>query len=167
MGMLATSGHIPIGYHKDESKTAATFPVVGGVRYAVPGDMAKLMADGTIAVYGRGSMSINSGGEKIFPEEVEKALKSHPAVFDAIVVGTPSERWGAQVTAVVQLRRGLLDPVCAADLRDHCRSHLAGYKLPRDAVFVDAVRRSPSGKPDYRWAKDVAMAALDGSVTTG
>ena len=167
MGMLATSGHIPIGYHKDESKTAATFPVVGGVRYAVPGDMAKLMADGTIAVYGRGSMSINSGGEKIFPEEVEKALKSHPAVFDAIVVGTPSERWGAQVTAVVQLRRGLLDPVCAADLRDHCRSHLAGYKLPRDAVFVDAVRRSPSGKPDYRWAKDVAVAALDGSVTTG
>ena len=107
MGMLATSGHIPLGYYKDEAKTAATFPVVDGVRYAVPGDMAKLLEDGTIAVYGRGSVSINSGGEKIFPEEVEKALKSHPAVFDAIVVGTPSERWGSQVTAVVQLRTGL------------------------------------------------------------
>ena len=107
MGMLATSGHIPLGYYKDEAKTAATFPVIDGVRYAVPGDMAKLLADGTIAVYGRGSVSINSGGEKVFPEEVEKALKSHPAVFDAIVVGTPSERWGSQVTAVVQLRTGL------------------------------------------------------------
>ena len=107
MGMLATSGHIPLGYYRDEARTAETFPVIDGVRYAVPGDLAKLLADGTIAVYGRGSVSINSGGEKVFPEEVEKALKSHPAVFDAIVVGTPSDRWGAQVTAVVQLRTGL------------------------------------------------------------
>jgi acyl-CoA synthetase (AMP-forming)/AMP-acid ligase II len=167
MGMLATSGHIPLRYYKDEAKTAATFPVVDGVRYAVPGDLAKVLADGTIAVYGRGSVSINSGGEKIFPEEVEKALKSHPAVFDAIVVGTPNERWGSQVTAVVQLRHGLARTPSPDDLRDQCRSHLAGYKLPRDIVFVDMVRRSPSGKPDYRWAKDVAIAALDGSVTTG
>ena len=167
MGMLATSGHIPLGYYKDEAKTAATFPVVEGVRYAVPGDMAKLLEDGTIAVYGRGSVSINSGGEKIFPEEVEKALKSHPAVFDAVVVGTPSERWGAQVTAVVQLRTGLDTPPGLEELRDHCRDHLAGYKLPRQAVFVEAVRRSPSGKPDYRWAKEVATAALEGTVTKG
>ena len=167
MGMLATSGHIPLGYYKDEVRTAETFPVVDGVRYAVPGDMAKLLADGTIAVYGRGSVSINSGGEKVFPEEVEKALKSHPAVFDAIVVGTPSERWGAQVTAVVQLRTGLESTPDLRALRDHCRQHLAGYKLPREAVFVDAVRRSPSGKPDYRWARDVAVAALEGSLTTG
>jgi len=167
MGMLATSGHIPLGYYRDEARTAETFPVVDGVRYAVPGDMAKLLADGTIAVYGRGSVSINSGGEKVFPEEVEKALKSHPAVFDAIVVGTPSERWGAQVTAVVQLRTGLASSPDLGALREHCRQHLAGYKLPREAVFVDAVRRSPSGKPDYRWARDVAVAALEGSLTTG
>ena len=167
MGMLATSGHIPLGYHKDEAKTAATFPVVDGVRYAIPGDMAKLLADGTIAVYGRGSVSTNSGGEKIFPEEVEKALKSHPAVFDAIVVGTPSDRWGSQVTAVVQLRTGLDVGPGLDELREHCRAHLAGYKLPRDAVFVDTVRRSPSGKPDYRWARDVAVAALEGSLTAG
>ncbi len=167
MGMLATTGHIPIRYHKDEAKTVATFPVVDGVRYAVPGDMARVLADGTIAVYGRGSVSINTGGEKVFPEEVEKALKSHPAVFDAIVVGTPSERWGSQVTAVVQLRAGLESPPGLGELREHGRAHLAGYKLPREVVFVDAVQRSPSGKPDYRWAKDAAVAALEGSVTTG
>ena len=167
MGLLATTGHIPLCYYKDEAKTAATFPVVDGVRYAVPGDLARLLADGTIAVYGRGSVSINTGGEKVFPEEVEKALKSHPAVFDAIVVGTPNERWGSQVTAVVQLRPGAGPGPDPAELREHCRDHLAGYKLPREVVFVDAVRRSPSGKPDYRWAKDVAVAALEGSVTTG
>jgi acyl-CoA synthetase (AMP-forming)/AMP-acid ligase II len=167
MGMLASSGHIPLRYHKDEAKTAATFPVVDGVRYAVPGDMAKILADGTIAVYGRGSVSINTGGEKVFPEEVEKALKSHPAVFDAIVVGTPSERWGSQVTGVVQLRPDLVTAPDREELREHGRAHLAGYKVPREFVFVDAVRRSPSGKPDYRWARDVAVAALEGSVTTG
>ena len=167
MGMLATSGHIPLGYYRDEVKTAATFPVIDGVRYAVPGDLARHLEDGTIAVYGRGSVSINSGGEKIFPEEVERVLKSHPAVFDAVVVGTPDERWGSQVTAVVQLRTGLVDVPDAEALRRHCRPHLAGYKLPRATVFVDAVRRSPSGKPDYRWAKDVAVASLTGSLTTG
>jgi acyl-CoA synthetase (AMP-forming)/AMP-acid ligase II len=167
MGMLATSGHIPLRYHKDEAKTKATFPIVDGVRYAVPGDIAKVLADGSIAVYGRGSVSINTGGEKVFPEEVEKALKSHPAVFDAIVVGTPNERWGSQVTAVVQLRSDLATTPGPEELQEHSRSHLAGYKVPRDVVFVDCVRRSPSGKPDYRWAKDVAVAALEGSVTTG
>jgi acyl-CoA synthetase (AMP-forming)/AMP-acid ligase II len=159
MGMLATSGHIPLGYHKDPAKTAATFPVVDGVRYAVPGDIASVDADGSIVVYGRGSVSINSGGEKIFPEEVEKALKSHPAVFDATVVGTPDERWGSQVTAVVELRPDHAGhPPTLTELQDHCRAHLAGYKLPRRLVLVDEMVRSPSGKPDYRWAKDVAMA---------
>jgi acyl-CoA synthetase (AMP-forming)/AMP-acid ligase II len=161
IGMLATSGHIPIGYHKDPEKTAATFPVIDGVRYAIPGDLASVDEDGTIVVYGRGSVSINSGGEKIFPEEVEKALKSHPDVFDATVVGTPHERFGAQVTAVVELRPGSREaPPSLADLRDHCAGHLAGYKIPRAVVFVDATVRSPSGKPDYRWAQATARAEL-------
>ena len=161
VGMLATSGHIPLGYYKDEAKTAATFPVIDGVRYAVPGDLASVDADGSIVVYGRGSVSINSGGEKIFPEEVEKALKRHPAVFDATVVGTPNERFGAQVTAVVELRPEHSDNAPGlAELQEHCREHLAGYKVPRAVVFVDATVRSPSGKPDYRWAKETALAAL-------
>jgi len=161
IGMLANSGWIPIGYYKDEAKTAATFPVVDGIRYAVPGDLASVDADGSIAVYGRGSVSINSGGEKIFPEEVEKALKSHPAVFDATVVGTPNERFGSQVTAVVELRPDFAgNPPSLGELQEHCRLHLAGYKVPRAVVFVDDTVRSPSGKPDYRWAKDTALAEL-------
>ncbi len=161
VGMLANSGYIPLGYYKDEVKTAATFPTINGVRYAVPGDMASLDADGSIAVYGRGSMSINSGGEKIFPEEVEKALKSHAAVFDATVVGTPNDRFGSQVTAVVELRSAnKSNEPSLAELQDHCRQHLAGYKVPRAVVFVDHTVRSPSGKPDYRWAKETALASL-------
>ena len=161
IGMLANSGQIPLGYYKDEAKTAATFPVIDGVRYAVPGDLASVDENGFIAVYGRGSVSINSGGEKIFPEEVEKALKRHPAVFDATVVGTPNERFGSQVTAVVELRpEHADDPPALSELQDHCRQHLAGYKIPRAVVFVDATVRSPSGKPDYRWAKETALAAI-------
>jgi len=161
VGMLANSGHIPVGYYKDPTKTAATFPVIDGVRYAVPGDLASVDPDGAIAVYGRGSVSINSGGEKIFPEEVEKALKRHPAVFDATVVGTPNRRFGSQVTAVVELRPEHSDtPPELSELQDHCRQHLAGYKVPRAVVFVDATVRSPSGKPDYRWAKETALAGL-------
>jgi acyl-CoA synthetase (AMP-forming)/AMP-acid ligase II len=162
IGMLANSGHIPLGYYKDEVKTAATFPVIDGVRYAIPGDMASVDENGFIAVYGRGSVSINSGGEKIFPEEVEKALKRHPAVFDATVIGTPNERFGSQVTAVVELRPEYVDsPPSLSELQDHCREHLAGYKIPRAVVFVDDTVRSPSGKPDYRWAKETALAALE------
>ncbi len=161
IGMLATSGHIPLGYYKDEKKTAATFPVVNGVRYAIPGDMASIDADGSVAVYGRGSVSINSGGEKIFPEEVEKALKRHPAVFDATVIGTPNDRFGSQVTAVVELRHERSgQPPSLAELQEHCRQHLAGYKVPRAVVFVPETQRSPSGKPDYRWAKETALAGL-------
>lgn len=157
-GWLARAGHVPLGYFKDAEKTAKTFPVIGGTRFAVPGDHAKLAADGTIVVLGRGSVSINSGGEKIYPEEVEKALKHHPAVYDAVVVGTPNERFGQQVTAVVQARAG--EEPTEHELAEFCARHLARYKLPRAIVFVDEMVRSPSGKADYRWAKATALKHL-------
>jgi acyl-CoA synthetase (AMP-forming)/AMP-acid ligase II len=154
VGKVARTGNIPIGYHKDPVKTAETFITIDGVRYAVPGDFATVEADGTITLLGRGSVSINSGGEKIFPEEVEAALKAHPAVFDATVVGAPDERWGQRVAAVVQFRPGRAASL--EELQAHCRKRIAGYKVPRQLHVVDQVRRSPSGKPDYQWAKDVA-----------
>jgi len=157
-GWLARSGHVPLGYFKDPEKTAQTFPVVNERRYAVPGDHARVEADGTIVVLGRGSVSINSGGEKIYPEEVEKALKHHPAVYDAVVVGTPNERFGEQVTAVVQPRAGAAPSL--DELNEFAAQHLARYKLPRSVVFVDAMVRSPSGKADYRWAKRLALEKL-------
>ncbi|MDX2165537.1 MAG: acyl-CoA synthetase [Deltaproteobacteria bacterium] len=157
-GWLARGGHVPLGYYKDAEKSAKTFPTIGGARYAVPGDHATVAADGTITVLGRGSVSINSGGEKIYPEEVEKALKHHPAVYDAVVVGTPNERFGQQVTAVVQTRDGA--SVQEAELSDTAAQHLARYKLPRAILFVDEMVRSPSGKADYRWAKKLALERL-------
>ncbi len=157
-GWLARRGHVPLGYFKDAEKTARTFPVIGGVRYAIPGDHAQLAADGSIIVLGRGSVSINSGGEKIYPEEVEQALKHHPSVYDAVVVGTPHARFGQQVTAVVQARAGDVPP--EQELIEFCAHHLARYKLPRTIVFVDEMVRSPSGKADYRWAKKIALASL-------
>jgi acyl-CoA synthetase (AMP-forming)/AMP-acid ligase II len=123
----------------------------------MPGDFATVEADGTITLVGRGSVCINTGGEKVYPEEVEGALKSHPAVYDAVVVGVPDERWGERVAAIVQLR-DRADPPGDDTLIEHCRSQLAGYKLPRSFVAVDEVLRSPSGKPDYPWAKQVAAA---------
>ena len=158
VGKLARRGHVPVGYYKDPVKTAATFPVVDGVRWSVPGDHARIEDDGTITVLGRGSVSINTGGEKVYPEEVESAVKSHPAVFDAVVVGLPDERWGERVVAVAQLRPGAA--LTAEELTKHVRSHLADYKAPRDLVLVDAVVRSPSGKPDYRWARATAEGEL-------
>ncbi len=156
VGRLARGGHIPLGYYKDEAKTASTFVTAAdGRRYAMPGDFATVEADGTITLLGRGSVCINSGGEKVYPEEVEGALKSHPAVYDAVVVGVPDERWGERVAAIVQLRPGVADP--GDDLLiDHCRTQVAGYKVPRTVVRVDEVVRSPSGKPDYPWARQVA-----------
>jgi len=154
IGKLARSGNIPLGYYADPVKTAETFVEKNGVRYSMPGDFARLEADGTITMLGRGSVSINSGGEKIFPEEVEAAIKTHPAAFDALVVGVPDERWGSRVSAVVQLRPGAqleLD-----ELQAHCRTRIAGYKIPRELHRVERVERSPTGKPDYRWAKQVA-----------
>jgi 3-oxocholest-4-en-26-oate---CoA ligase len=153
-GWLARRGHVPVGYYKDEAKTAATFVEVDGQRWAIPGDMAVLELDGTITVLGRGSQSINSGGEKIYPEEVEAALKSHPTVFDALVVGVPDERWGEKVAAVVQFRPGT--SATLEELVEHCRTLIADYKVPRTLSAVDEISRQPSGKPDYRWAKTVA-----------
>jgi acyl-CoA synthetase (AMP-forming)/AMP-acid ligase II len=156
VGKVARTGNIPIGYYNDPVKTAATFVQVDGVRYAIPGDFATVEADGTITLLGRGSVSINSGGEKIYPEEVEAALKSHPAVYDATVVGTPDERWGQRVSAVVQLRPGR--QASLGDLQAHCRASIAGYKVPRQLHLVDEIVRSPSGKPDYQWAAGIATS---------
>ncbi len=159
-GRLARSGWIPVGYWNDEEKTAATFPTIDGVRYSVPGDLATIEADGTISVFGRGSMVINTGGEKVFPEEVEAAVKGHPAVFDSLVVGVPDERFGARVAALVSLVEGAAAP-STEELADHCRSVIAGYKVPRELFVVDEIRRKVTGKGDYTWAKDTAQAALD------
>ena len=158
VGWLARRGFVPLGYYKDPEKTARTFPVVDGVRYSVPGDRALLEADGTLRLLGRDSVTINTGGEKVFAEEVEHALKHHPAVYDAVVVGTPHERFGQQVTALVALRR---EASADADaLRAVAHEHIASYKLPRRFVFVDAIVRSPSGKADYRWAAATARERL-------
>jgi acyl-CoA synthetase (AMP-forming)/AMP-acid ligase II len=154
VGRLARRGHIPLGYYKDPKKTAATFPVLDGVRWSVPGDHAVLDDDGMITLLGRGSVSINTGGEKVYPEEVEAALKSHPGVQDAIVVGVADPRWGERVVAVVQPRDG--QEVVLDTLQAHASTLIARYKVPRDVVVVDEIVRSPSGKPDYRWAKATA-----------
>lgn len=154
-GMVATTGFIPLGYYKDDKKTAETFiTAADGKRYAMPGDLAIAEADGTITMLGRGSVSINSGGEKIFPEEVESAVKSHPEVYDVTVVGLDDERWGQTVAAVVEARPGKQPQL--ESIQEHCRKHIAGYKIPRLLTLVDKIQRSPSGKPDYRWAKLVA-----------
>jgi acyl-CoA synthetase (AMP-forming)/AMP-acid ligase II len=150
-GVIAKRGHIPVGYYKDDKKTAETFRTVNGVRYAIPGDYAQVEADGTVTMLGRGSVSINSGGEKIYPEEVEAALKAHPGIFDALVVGVPDPRYGQHVAAVVQAR-GDARPTLV-ELNTLARTEIAGYKVPRSLWFVDEVKRSPAGKPDYRWAK--------------
>ena len=132
---------------------------MAGTRYAVPGDHARVLADGTIEVLGRGSVCINSGGEKIYPEEIEQVLRKHPGVYDAVVVGTPDERFGERVTAVVQARPGT--SLTHEDLAGFAAQSLARYKLPRSTVLVEQMVRSPSGKPDYRWAKATAIEALN------
>jgi fatty-acyl-CoA synthase len=151
MGWFAQEGRVPLGYFGDAEKTARTFPTVDGVRYSVPGDRARYREDGSIEVLGRDSVTINSGGEKIFAEEVEHALKQHPAVYDTVVAGRPSERWGQEVVAVVRLRDG--HEATPEDLLAEAGKHLARYKLPKAFVFRDHIERSPSGKPDYRWAR--------------
>lgn len=151
VGVLARKGNIPIGYYNDPVKTAATFKEFDGVRYSIPGDYARVEEDGTVTMLGRGSVSINSGGEKIYPEEVEGALKCHPEVFDVLVVGVPDERWGQRVAAVVQCR-GDKRPTLE-ELRPVLTQEISSYKLPRSLWFVDEIKRSPAGKPDYKWAK--------------
>jgi acyl-CoA synthetase (AMP-forming)/AMP-acid ligase II len=151
-GLIAKKGNIPVGYYKDEKKTAETFKTFNGVRYAIPGDYAEVEADGTVTMLGRGSQSINSGGEKIYPEEVEAALKGHPDVFDALVVGVPDERFGNCVAAVVHRREGTNPTLAELDV--FVRNEIAGYKVPRKVWWVEEIHRTPAGKPDYRWARD-------------
>jgi fatty-acyl-CoA synthase len=158
VGLLARRGHIPLGYYKDLEKTASTFPVVDGVRWSVPGDHAVIEDDATITLLGRGAVSINTGGEKVYPEEVESALKSLDAIFDAVVVGIPDVRFGERVIAVVQVRPGTQPTL--ADIQEHLRGNLASFKIPRGVVPVAQVMRSPSGKPDYRWARAAAIEGL-------
>jgi 3-oxocholest-4-en-26-oate---CoA ligase len=151
MGWLAQEGWVPLGYLGDAPKTARTFPVIDGTRYSVPGDRARLLPDGEIELLGRDSVTINSGGEKIFAEEIERAIAGHPAVHDVVVVGRASERWGQEVVALVELSPG--EAASADDIVAHAGMHVARYKLPKDVLFLDAIQRSPSGKADYRWAK--------------
>ncbi|MFZ0833519.1 MAG: acyl-CoA synthetase [Mycobacterium sp.] len=152
IGWLAQRGYVPLGYKGDATKTAATFPVIDGVRYAIPGDRARHLEDGSIELLGRDSVTINSGGEKIFAEEVEMALASHPSVADVVVAGRPSERWGQEVVAVVALADGAA--VDGPELISHAAQSIARYKLPKAVVFRPSIERSPAGKADYRWARE-------------
>jgi fatty-acyl-CoA synthase len=156
IGWLAQTGNIPLGYLGDAEKTARTFPVIDGVRYSIPGDRARHLADGQIMLLGRDSVTVNSGGEKIFVEEVERAIAGHPAVADVVVTGRPSERWGQEVVAVVQLDDGA--ETTADSIVEHASGFIARYKLPKEVIFVPAIQRSPSGKADYRWAAAQAQA---------
>jgi acyl-CoA synthetase (AMP-forming)/AMP-acid ligase II len=157
VGRLAQTGHIPVGYYNDAEKTAATFIEIDGQRWAFAGDLATVEPDGTINLLGRGSSCVNTGGEKVYPEEVEDVLKAHPAVFDALVVGVPDERWGERVAAVVQPRPGQAPTL--EDLQAHCREKLAGYKVPRQLHVVERTPRQPSGKPDYPGARRIATGS--------
>ncbi len=157
IGKIATSGSVPIGYYKDPVKSAETFKEIDGVRYSFPGDYAQVEADGSITLLGRGSVCINTAGEKVFPEEVEEAVKLHPAVFDCLVVGVPDERFGERVVAVASYQSG--ESCEESAVIDFVREHLAGYKLPKHVLFVDQVQRAPNGKADYKWAKRAADAA--------
>jgi fatty-acyl-CoA synthase len=171
LGWLAQTGSVPLGYLGDEEKTARTFPVIGGVRYSIPGDRARWLVGGAIELLGRDSVTVNSGGEKIFVEEVERAIAGHLSVADVVVTGRPSERWGSEVVAVVQLSDGTFGAGAtteASSIVSHASDFIARYKLPKDVVFVEQVQRSPSGKADYRWAAETAVkAAADAAHGTG
>jgi fatty-acyl-CoA synthase len=157
-GFVARAGPIPLGYYKDPEKTAKTFRTVGGVRYSIPGDWCTVDVDGTIQLLGRGSVCINTAGEKVYPEEVEEALKTHPAVYDALVVGVPDEKWGQAVTGVVELHAGAAFD--EEELRAHVRARLAGYKCPKRVLRVDSLGRAANGKADYKRIAEHARAAL-------
>lgn len=163
LGWLAQRGRVPLGYLGDAEKTARTFPTVHGTRYSIPGDRARLTADGLLELHGRDSVTINTGGEKVFAEEVEAALAHHPAVYDAVVTGRTSARWGQEVVAIVQLGEGW--SATTDELLATCAGHIARYKLPKEIVFVDRVQRSPAGKADYRWAREVVADPDPGTGT--
>ena len=156
IGLIGTSGLVPVGYYKDEKKSAETFREVNGIRYSFPGDYAKLESDGTITLLGRGSNCINSAGEKIYPEEVEEAIKRNKEVFDCLVVGVNDDRFGQKVVAVVSLE----EKIDAEALIEQTRKFIAGYKLPKEILFVDRVERAPNGKANYKWAKEEANQAF-------
>ena len=159
IGYLARKGHVPVAYYKDEEKSKKTFIEVGGVRYSIPGDMAKYEEDGQMTLLGRGSVSINSGGEKIFPEEVEMALKAHPNIFDCLGVGVKDARWGQKVVAVIQRREN--DELSLDDIKDVASKYIASYKMPKEIVFSELIERAPSGKPNYQWAQGFANSKLE------
>ncbi|MPY96415.1 MAG: AMP-binding protein [Actinophytocola sp.] len=162
VGLMARGGHVPVGYYKDPEKSAKIFVEIDGKRYVVPGDYGRYEDDGTVTLLGRGSQCVNTGGEKVFPEEVEGALKSHPDVYDALVVGVPDERYGERVGALVQPREGASLDTAALDA--HVRTKIAGYKVPRSYWLVPEVHRQPSGKPDYPWAKSYAEEHADSAL---
>jgi 3-oxocholest-4-en-26-oate---CoA ligase len=156
IGYLARSGNVPIGYYKDLEKSLSTFIKVDGEKYSIPGDFAKFETDGQITLLGRGSVSINSGGEKIFPEEVEAALKSYPEVFDCLVVGKQDSKWGQKVVAVIQSRNN--NKIDVNLLKNHCKTYIANYKFPKEFFYQKEIKRAPSGKPDYSWAQKIASS---------
>jgi fatty-acyl-CoA synthase len=165
-GWLARRALVPLGYLNDAEKTARTFPTLDGVRWSVPGDKARILDDGQVELLGRDSVTINSGGEKIFAEEVERAVASHPAVYDVVVAGRPSERWGNEVVAIVQLAEG--KSATDTELADACRAFIAQYKVPKAFIRTEKIVRSPAGKADYRWAKEVAaVATINGTIING
>jgi acyl-CoA synthetase (AMP-forming)/AMP-acid ligase II len=157
VGRLATTGRVPLGYLGDPERSARTFVEIDGRRWSVPGDMATIDADGTVQLLGRGSFCINTGGEKVYPEEVEAVVKAHPLVSDAVVVGIPDPRWGERVAAVVSARDEEVPTLDA--VQSHAREHLAGYKIPRSLHVVDRVERLPTGKADYQWARDIVLSS--------
>ena len=159
-GMVAAGGAVPIGYYKDPEKSHATFKEIDGVRYSFPGDWARVEADGTLTLLGRGSNCINTAGEKVYPEEVEEAVKEHEDVFDCLVVGVEDEKFGQRVTGVVSLHRGR--STSADVLRAFTKKKLAGYKIPKQLYVVDRVERAPNGKADYKWARETIEALLAG-----
>lgn len=162
IGRLARSGSVPLGYYRDPEKSARTFIEADGVRYSIPGDNVRIEADNKVSFLGRGSNCVNTGGEKVYPEEVEMALKSHPDVYDALVVGVTDERWGQHVSAVIQARSEA--PPTLEDLREHLRPLLSGYKLPRSVSYVDEIPRSATGKANYPAAKELAEATHRGAA---
>jgi fatty-acyl-CoA synthase len=151
VGWVARAGRIPLGYFNDQEATRKTFPVIDGNRVVISGDRASLDRDGTLRLYGRDSLVVNTGGEKVFVEEVEEILRAHSAIVDALVVGRPSDRWGEEIVALVELRKGV--DASHEELHTHCAAHLARFKVPKDFLFVEQVERLGNGKPDYRWAK--------------
>jgi fatty-acyl-CoA synthase len=160
VGLVGVRGRVPVGYYKDEEKSARTFRIIDGKRYSIPGDFASVDADGTIHLLGRGSVCINTGGEKVFPEEVEEALKTYAGVRDAVVVGVPDEKWGEAITALVEVAPGTA--VTAADLIAHAKTKLAAYKAPKSVLLVDTVGRAPNGKVDYKRCRELAVSAVAG-----